>query len=674
MERNKGICFIVAALIGGSAIFVGDMRAGASEPAPTEYVTEASFLSGVDFSAIDPTVTACQNFYEHACGGFIKSVTLTSDQSMVSLSQRKFDANLTAGLDKLFSLPATPGGELDRLRTFYTSCLHDSEFSSVVVRTWLARIDAVTTHKQMQMMIRDLSEIGVDPFFSYSGVPDLANLHAHRGEINHSNIWQEPALVEQAFLAAGLTAEQAVTDAESVRVIVTKLRESRTRGNDPSAYQNPTVLAQLAHDAPAINWRAYFAMVGAKPHRPINVTSEKYLTSVSHEIAARTPAEIRAYLRWAFLFSLRGELPPPFNSAFGDITPSLRVALENPNKRCQEATLRGMGVEFSRQYSQKVLGLNARQVATQIGRSIQRQIADAVEQADWLSPASRRTTADKLRKTDLKIGFPDQWPPVGSFPVKPNSFVENVLAARRYEAQRAWSRANKPRLRNDWEMLVYPWVGKGMAAARLTTPNGFPDLNTNSMIITAAFLNPPLFYGSAPIESNYGVFGTVFAHEFVHLAESHQYDAMGRQRETWSATDTASAQRKHQCVIDQANASPAPAGSKVSGERNLSENVADLGGVSLAYNALSNRLGAQINKADGSGLTPARRFFYQYAQSHCTAATPDTLKNLVADDSHGLPTYRVNNPLSNLPAFGKAFGCQAGTPMRRTAEKICRVW
>jgi len=107
---------------------------------------------------------------------------------------------------------------------------------------------------------------------------------------------------------------------------------------------------------------------------------------------------------------------------------------------------------------------------------------------------------------------------------------------------------------------------------------------------------------------------------------------------------------------------------------NYSENVADLGAVRLAYNALAKKLGVKINQADAAGLTPAKRFFYRYAQYYCTAATPETLRDLVADDPHGLPSYRVNGPLSNFPAFGEAFGCHEGSPMRRPADKICRVW
>ena len=352
-------------------------------------------------------------------------------------------------------------------------------------------------------LIVALSEIGVDPFFSYAGAPSPSDLKKYRGEIDYSNLWQEPAVVERTFTLAGIPGAQAKSDAAAVAAIITELRKYRTKGADQAAYENPTTPADLERDAPGIDWPRYFTLVGAPPERSINLTSKRYLPAVSRELSARSPAELRAYLRWAFLFSLRGELPAPYNQAFGDITPSLRVALDQPAKRCRDATLRGMGVEFSRQYSERILGMPARMAANQIGASIQSEIVKAVDQADWLSPAARRATAEKLRATDLKIGFPDHWPEVGSFPLSRGDFLANVLAARRYEEQRAWRRANEARSRKNWDMLVFPWVGTGMAAARLATPNAFPDQYTNSMIMTAAFLNLPRFDRHAPLAINY---------------------------------------------------------------------------------------------------------------------------------------------------------------------------
>jgi putative endopeptidase len=628
----------------------------------------------IDLSAIDQTADACLDFYQHACGGFIARTKLTPDHPEAGLADEKFDANLEAGLQSLFSTKAPEASELGRLETFYASCLSDDRPNVQMTKRWLARIDAARSRADIQKLLRALSEIGVDPFFSYSGQPDPTRLQTYRGEIDLNNLWQEPAVVERTFVLAGMSAVQAKADARKVAEITTELGKHQVRSGNLADYENPRTLTQLEATAPALDWVRYFKMVGASPTRAINVTSASYLPAVSHELATRAPADLRAYLRWVFLFSLRGELPRPYNQAFGDVTPSLRVDIHDPAKKCRDATVRAMGVEFSRQYSERILGLPARAVATEIARSIRDEIVKSVDQAEWLSTASRRRTADKLRQTDLKIGFPDHWPAVGNFPLSRHDFFGNVLRAREYEAHRGWQRANLPRFRADWDMLVAPWVGTGMAAARLVVPNGFPDPYSNSLIMTAAFLASPRFDVSAAPELNYASFGAVFAHEFVHIAETHDFAANGRQEEIWLAADVAAAKKQHQCVIDQANAYPVPPGAKVSGDFNYSENVADLGGLRLAYEALAAKLGKGLHQPDASGMTPAKRFFYKYAQNYCTAATPDVLGKLARDDPHGLPSYRVNGPLSNLREFGETFGCREGSPMRRPTANICRVW
>jgi len=673
---RQSVCSFALTLVLGAVCTQTSVAQGGSPAAGSSSTRQQAANADIDLSAIKPTVNACQDFYEHACGGFIDASRLSPDHSEVSVADQKFQSNLEAGLNRLFTMQAPANSELGRLSTFYGSCRSDPAFSTPLIERWLGRIDSARTASNIQNLFMALSEIGIHPFFSYSGQPDPNDLGKYRGEIGTGkrDLWQEPAVVERTFKLAGITAEQAKSDARAVGTITDDLLKHRSIGSDPRTYENPTTLAQLMREAPAIDWPRYFKLVGASPRRSVNVTSKQYLPAVSHELATRSLPELRAYLRWSFLFSLRGELPAPYNEAFSEIPPSLRVAVHEPVKRCRDATLRAMGVELSRQYAHLILGVPARTAAIAISASLRDEIVQSVEQTPWLSPAARKATAEKLRQTDLKIGFPDHWPEVGHFPLSRNNFVANVLTARRYEEHRAWHRANETRSRKNWDMLVFPWVGTGMAAARLTTPNGFPDPDTNSMIMTAAFFTPPLFDRDASLEINYGSYGEVFAHEFVHIAETHNYGAIGQPQELWSAADIDAANRQHQCVIDQANASPAPGGSHVSGERNYSENVADLGAIRLAYEALAKKLGPGLNTSDATGMTPAKRFFYKFAQNSCTAATPETLKQLIVDDPHGLPSYRVNGPLSNLPAFGETFECRAGTPMRRTSNDICRVW
>ena len=224
-------------------------------------------------------------------------------------------------------------------------------------------------------------------------------------------------------------------------------------------------------------------------------------------------------------------------------------------------------------------------------------------------------------------------------------------------------------------MIVSPWVGDGMVAARLVVPNGFPDALSNSIIMTAAFLGAPRFDANAAPELNYATFGAVFAHEFVHVAETHMFGPDGQDQDLWGAGDIAAKEKQGQCVVDQANAHEPIPGVKMKGERQYGENVADISGLRLAFEALQARLGEErLYREDASGSSPAQRFFYRFAQYRCTAQTPDFQRKSVETDGHAPAAFRVNAPVSNLPAFGRAFGCQPRARMLRPEAQQCRVW
>ena len=676
-KRQHRVFFALAALL--AALSAGSAGAHGGKPAAkTSRPTAAakSTRNLIDLTAMDTSVDACGDFYMRACGGFIASARLSAAQPVAEMSDQKFDANLERSFNKLFAQDTSSDPELGRLKTFYTSCMAgDTGADVALVKDWLGRIDAAQTPAQIQALMLQLSRIGVDPFFSYIGQPDRQQWDRYRGEISHSFMWAKPEVVERTFVNAGMTEADARRDAQTVVAIVTALRKERGDRYDPKTSENPRTLAELEQLAPSVDWRHYFELVGAPADRPVNVSAPGYLRAVDKELATRSPAELRALLRWSFLFTLRGEVPAPYNAAFGDLGPAMSVHLGNRVARCRDATVRAMGVEFSRQYATRVLGWKAREAAQKIAVDIKEQIIAAVDDAKWLSPEGRKATADKLAKTDLKIGFPDQWPEVGNYPLSGSTFLANVLAAWTYEQHRLWARAGTEHLRTNWDMIVSPWVGDGMAAARLVVSNGYPDALSNSLIMTAAFLGAPRFDADADPEMNYATFGSVFAHEFVHVAETNTFGADGRVQELWSDADIKAEEKAGQCVVDQANAYEPLPGVKMNGERQYGENVADYGGLRLAFEALEARLGKEaLYRVDASGTSPAQRFFYRYAQNRCVAQTEEFLRKSVESDGHGPAAFRINAPLSNLPGFARAFNCKPGSKMIPPQGKQCRVW
>jgi len=640
-------------------------------PAPT------SLGVGVDAMAVDASVPVCHNFYRHACGAFIARASVDAQTPSVALADQRFDANLQRTLAGVFRPAGNANSDVRRLAAFQSSCLAanagPAEADQIIIRQWMDLIDGVQTRQSLAATMRDLAAIGVEPFITYGGRVDPRDVTLYRGELHNSRLWADPAAVERAFVTAGTAPAAAARDAAAVSKLVTRLSRLSVHRYDFARNQHPMKASELTTLAPGFDWPAYFALVGLRPEQTVNVTSPDYVKAVGQTLQTTDLATLKAYLRWSFLFSLRGELPRSYDAVFTSAPVPVRPSL-NPVQRCRDATIRALGVEFSRELSRRALSSAARREAQTLSESIRAAAVRAAAATPWLSPAGRRATAEKLAATDLKIGYPDQWPATGDFPVQSDAFLANVLASRRYEQAREWRRAGGPRSRRDWEFKVDPWIGEGMAAARLAQPNGFPDAFTNSLVMTAAFLLPPRFDPKAPPEVIYGTYGAVFGHELVHVAQTYDFGADGRMAALWSDIDIASAEKAGQCLIREAERFATDQGLVLDAKRQIDENMADFGGVRLAYSALAERLGPRLNRSDSSGMTPAKRFFYAYAQSWCVAETDEHRRNGAANDGHGPAEFRVNAALANLPAFARTFGCSAGSPMTRSAGQQCVVW
>lgn len=329
------------------------------------------------------------------------------------------------------------------------------------------------------------------------------------------------------------------------------------------------------------------------------------------------------------------------------------------------ATIHALGVEFSRQFAQRSLGEDGRRQAAELADAVREVLAVSAGGRPWLTPSAREATADKLRQTDLKLGFPSTWPAVGQFELVADDHLRNVLAARRYEQRRTWMRATAPRRRADWEMLVMPNGAWGMAAARLMIPNGYPDPFSNSIVIPAASLVGPEFSVSAPVEVNFATLGVLVGHELIHVAESYMYDAQGRKRDYWTEADIAAAQQQLGCVAARLESASAD------GERCKSETSADFGGIRVAYDALEHELGpeakARLGTVGSDGFTVQQRFFLAFAQSWCTEMTPEFAREAAERDWHAPPKLRVNLSVANMPEFHDAFGCSPSVAQ-------CAVW
>jgi endothelin-converting enzyme/putative endopeptidase len=658
----------------------------------------------LDRSTFDPAADPCTDFYQHVCGGFATVDHIPPDRAEAYWAHDAAgDANDRAIQQLLTGNDAPDDPELGRLRTFFASCMaHDADAEHAredTLARWLARIDGITTRRGLMAVVRELHDHGVDALFHYGGEPDRTNQKRYRGELHQGSFGtggrrnlamfadKTPAgkdrlatyraHVQTMLELSGIPAARAGADARSVVDLEAALAAVALPFGaqwDPAVSEHPMTPKALAALAPHVEWPAYFAMVGHPADQPVNVTSPTYLKVVDGMLATRPLAALRSYLRWQFLASLAPALPARLadeRARFSTLAGVARGALAST---CQLETLKAMGVELSREFSTRFIGTQARDRARAAAERIQAEIVGSVKAMTWLSPVARAATEEHIRMLALKSGFPDRWPATGSFPLRGDAFLDNVLTARAFEQQRVWARARAERRRDSWEGIVYPNAAAGMAAARLTIVNAFPDVLSNSIIFTAAYLRRPLFRDDAPPEVQYGGFGALAGHEFVHVLENHEFDGIGEMHDVWTPADVQAHDARKACLVEQASQFALSDTVHLDGTKTYDENVADLSGVAHAYAAMVLELGPRVTERGPDGLSPAQRFFIADAQHWCHAERPAAAEANLRDDGHAPVRFRVNNPLSNLPAFAEAFSCRSGAAMARPAANRCTVW
>ena len=654
--------------------------------------------AGLDDLVMDLTADPCTDFYRYACGGWMAKTEIPGDRPLysrgfVSISDRNEEALKTileeAAAGKL--PPGTPFAK--QLGDAYATCSDEAavEKSGLPeVKKFIAQTASIKNPAGLAKAVAALHASGFRPFFGIGseqdhknsteviaglfqaglGLPDRDYYVAENqkmADIRESYL----AYVEKMLTLAGEKPEAAKSSAAAVMALETRLAKAsltRVERRDPDKIYNRVDRKGLEEKAADFPWAVYFAGVGMKDLKAINVSSVPYFAELSAIAKDTKPEVLKPYLTWVVLRGSVTMLPRAFQQeSFAFNSKNLSGAKEDrPRwKKCVAFVDGVLGEALGREFTRRLFPEDLKARTTAMVTALLGSFEKNLGTLGWMDEATRQAALVKARGMvgHNKIGFPDQWRDYGSLKTQRKSFFQNALAARRFESTRELTKIGKPVDRGEW--LMSP-----------PTVNAYHEGQLNEIVFPAGILQPPFFNKSATDAVNFGSMGMVVGHEITHGFDDHgrRYDVDGNLKDWWSEASGKNFVSRVACVKTQFDAYTAVDDLKVKGDLTLGENVADLGGLKLAHAAMVDWYLKQGSAKDASRFTQSQQFFLGFAQSWCTKVRPEEAQQRVTTDTHSPPYWRVNGPLSNSDAFKAAFQCSEKSKMVRAGTERCSVW
>jgi putative endopeptidase len=461
--------------------------------------------------------------------------------------------------------------------------------------------------------------------------------------------------------------------AETVMHMETRLAEasfSPEENRDPYATYNKVTRDGLQEISPGIDWAAFFSIIGYPGIGEINVHQPRFFTELGRMVSTLGIDEWKLFLRWKVITTLAPFLDSRFEQQnfefYGKILNG-QPRMKPRWKRVLATVNFALGEAVGRMYVERYFPPEAKKRMIVLVENLRETFRTRIEHLSWMGPDSRKEALEKLSRIHLKIGYPDIWQEYRDLEIDTSPYIINVLRAMKYDFRKGplgLDKAGTPVDRTTWYM--HP-----------QTINAYYDPGMNEIVFPAAILQPPFFGMNADDAENYGAIGAVIGHEMTHGFDDtgRKYDRDGDLRDWWTDEDEKKFTRKAQVIIDQYSAQEVLPGLTANGRLTLGENIADFGGLTIAYHAYEKvRSGHGIDQ-DSRGFTDLRRFFISYATIWRENIRPEALRNRILSDVHSPNHLRVNCVVSDMPEFYAAFPeIKEGNRLYRPPEQRPEIW
>ena len=675
------------------------VAAGSNTPAAGQSSTNLSAapprVPAFSLDYMDRSVNPGADFYHFADGQWLKSNPVPTDKSRWAAFTELAERNwyLIHGLLESAASPEKPlpaHSPRREVGDFFASMMDTNRIEQLGLKPIaddLKKIDRLKSTKDLFALLADFHQRGIGGMFGAGFGPDDKNssiyaVGLYQGGLSlpdrdyylKDSFSEKLRLyrghVQKMFVLLGEKPGEAEAHAGTVIALETELaRASRTRVDlrDPNRNYNKFTGGELAAKTPAVLWNVYFADRNlAGPAYEI-VGQPEFFDAVNRLVQERPLADWQVYLRWHLLHGSAPYLPAAFeqeNFNFYGKALSGQPEQEPRWKRAAHVIDGNIGEALGQLYVEEYFPPEARTRMNELVENLKAVFHDRLERVPWMTDATRAKALAKFARFTQKIGYPDKFRDYSAVAIRRDDLLGNVRRAAAFESHREIVRVGKTVDRTEWGMTP-------------ETVNAYFNPSLNEIVFPAGILQPPFFDVTMDDAVNYGAIGVVIGHEMTHGYddEGRKYDADGNLNDWWTDADSKAFDARAQLVVDEYNTFEALPGLHVNGKLTLGENLADLGGVHIAYEAFEHALAKDPSKRKTiDGFTPEQRFFISFAQIWRTNIRDAEAQRLITVDTHSPGQFRAYGPLLNVQAFYDAFDIQPGSPMWRPPEQRAIIW
>ena len=679
---NRSAPRLAAALlfVGASSVAVADRQ--------------LPYTPSLDVSAMDRSADPCIDLYQYSCGGWQKSNPIPPDQTAWNVYRKLSEDNVAflRGILEQAAEASDRDAVTQKIGDYYAACMDEAGVKKRGASPLKADFDAIMAAKST----RDLAPLLVrlhrgsvargilflpgsdqDPDDSEKQIPNFdqgglglpdRDYYFREDAKSRDNREKYQAHVTKLLELLGDAPDAARKSAAEILRLETALAGAsltNVERRDPYKMKHKMRPAELGEMAPNLAWNAYLAELKAPAFDVANVTAPAFFAEISRRFDSEPLQLWQDYLR----FHLANDYAPYLSASFViEDFEFYRKYLQGAKevqprwKRCVRLVDAQLGEALGQAFVRKVFTPETKEATLVMVRRIEAVMERRLQERDWMSAETKQAAIAKLHVIRNKIGYPDKWRDYSAVVVERGDFAGNVRRAAMFEFERQLNKIGKPVDHGEW----------GMTAP---TVNAYFHPKMNDINFPAGVLQPPLYDPKVDDAPNYGNTGGTVGHELTHGFddEGRQFDAHGNLKDWWTKEDAANFAERAKCVSDQYGAYIAVDDIKINSALTLGEDIADLGGEILAYEAWKDAVNDQ-ELGDRDGLTPDQRFFVGFAQWACENTHPEQQREWALTNPHSPAKYRINGVVVNMPEFAKAFSCKSGAPMTKPAGEACSIW